>query len=71
MAFITTNARGEQSILSKLAHGFAEGFMHFMERQSRQEEVARLEAKTDAELAAMGITREGIVRHVFRDRFYC
>ena len=70
MAFMTTAQRGEHSILSRLYHGFAEGIVNYMERQSRQDTIARLEAKSDAELAAMGITREGIVQHVFRDRFY-
>ncbi|KFE36395.1 hypothetical protein [Thioclava atlantica] len=68
MAFITADHRhaDHQSFGQRLAAAFT----RFMERQSRQEEIARLEAKTDAQLAAMGLTRDGIVRHVFRDRFY-
>jgi len=38
--------------------------------RSRSEEVARLNAKSDAELARMGLRREDIVRHVFRDILY-
>ncbi|WP_417807597.1 hypothetical protein [Thioclava sp.] len=70
MAFITTNARGEHSILRKLISGLAEGITNYMEYHSRQDIIARLEAKSDSELAAMGITRDGIVQHVFRDRFH-
>ncbi|KEO59232.1 hypothetical protein [Thioclava indica] len=70
MAFITANAHGEQSFLRKLISGLAEGITNYMEYHSRQDVIARLEAKSDAELAAMGITRDGIVQHVFRDRFY-
>ena len=34
------------------------------------EEYARLNAKTDEELEAMGLTRETIVQHVFADRMW-
>lgn len=48
----------------------ATGFAIYMERSSRQAEVAALEAKTDAELKALGLRRDEIVRYVFRDMFY-
>jgi len=38
--------------------------------QQRLEQVERLQAKTDAELAAMDMKREDIVHHVFRDLFW-
>ncbi len=40
------------------------------ERRYRQrtETIASLRAKSDAELASMGLTREGIVTHVFAAR---
>ena len=44
--------------------------MRIAETQSRSDRIAALEAKTDAELAAMGIERDQILHHVFRDRFY-
>ncbi len=37
---------------------------------SRRNRIEALEAKTDAELARMGIRREDIPYHVFRDLFY-
>lgn len=40
----------------------------YFDRLSRGDVVRRLQAKSDAELAAMGLTRETIVAHVFRDR---
>lgn len=40
-----------------------------MEKHSRLDEVRRLEAMSDAELAARGILREAIVPYVFRDKF--
>lgn len=36
--------------------------------RQRTEQIARLRAKTDAELAAMGLTREDILLHVFANR---
>ena len=38
-----------------------------MDARSRQDKIAALEAKTDEELAQMGISRDRIVQHVFRD----
>lgn len=40
------------------------------ERRARLDELARLEALSDAELAAQGLTRARIVQHVFRDKMY-
>lgn len=41
-----------------------------MNRLSRADRVAGYEAMTDADLARMGLTRDGIVAHVFRDKFH-
>ncbi|KEO56456.1 hypothetical protein [Thioclava pacifica] len=70
MAFITTAGQSGQSVFARAVHGIAEGLVTYMERQSRQSQIQRLEAKSDAELAAMGLSRDRIVAHVFRDRFY-
>ncbi|KGJ03724.1 hypothetical protein SAMN04487972_11750 [Paracoccus halophilus] len=40
----------------------------YMTAQSRHQQVAALDAKSDEELARMGITRDRIVHYVFRDR---
>lgn len=37
---------------------------------SRRNQIEALEAKSDAQLARMGIRREDIAYHVFRDLFY-
>ena len=37
---------------------------------SRRHLIEALEAKTDAELAALGIRRDQIAQHVYRDLFY-
>ncbi|MCV2867497.1 DUF1127 domain-containing protein [Defluviimonas sp. WL0002] len=36
----------------------------------RMEAIRRVNAMTDEQLAAKGLTREGEVRRIFRDRFY-
>lgn len=38
------------------------------ESMSRRDEILRLSALSDAELGRMGLKREDIVAHVFRDR---
>ena len=49
--------------------GLRDGFRAWVESRSRMAEIARLNAKSDAELLAMGLKREDIPRHVFRDLF--
>lgn len=58
------------SFLSTLAAPFialGNGLVALGEASSRQDEVKRLNALSDAELAKLGIDREGIVLYVFRD----
>ncbi|WP_421702887.1 hypothetical protein [Aliiroseovarius sp.] len=45
-------------------------FITVMEQNSRVQLVERLNAKSDAELAKIGIERDEIVHHVFRDLYY-
>ena len=51
-----------------------ERMVHVMDRQahvmSRRDLIEALEAKTDKELAALGIRRDQIAHYVFRDLFY-
>lgn len=51
---------------------FSKAMSRYIEARSRHTEIAALEAKSDAELAQMGIARDRIVQHVFRDVIgYC
>ena len=43
----------------------------YLERHSRAGELERLDAKSDEELGAMGVSRARLAYHVYRDRFYC
>jgi len=47
---------------------FGRAFGAYLDRQSRYHIVQRLNAMSDQELAAMGISRDRIVYYVFRDR---
>ncbi len=38
--------------------------------RSRRDRIVALEARSDAELAQMGLNREDIAHHVFRDLYY-
>jgi hypothetical protein len=38
--------------------------------ESRLREIERLQAKSDGELANLGLSRDRIVHHVFRDIYY-
>ena len=42
----------------------------YIEAESRRDQIMALTALSDDELAERGITREGIVQHVFADRLY-
>ncbi len=41
------------------------------EASSRIHQIQALEAKSDEELAEMGLRRDQIVHHVFKDLYYC
>ncbi|GAB4258762.1 MAG: hypothetical protein Kow0013_00870 [Pararhodobacter sp.] len=47
-----------------------QGFNAYVEARSRRDQIERLTAMSDAELAKLGIRRDQIVHHVFRDRFH-
>lgn len=54
------------TILSRMG----QGYLTWLDLRSRRERIERLHALSDAELAALGLTRDQIVMHVFRDRLY-
>ncbi|MCB1330680.1 MAG: DUF1127 domain-containing protein [Maritimibacter sp.] len=45
-------------------------FVDYAEAQGRSDRIMKLQALSDEELAARGLTRDGIVRHVFADKLY-
>ncbi|WP_341365754.1 DUF1127 domain-containing protein [Yoonia sp. BS5-3] len=55
-------------------HTMMDKLGHFMDRliiaQNRTETVEKLQALSDAELAEIGLSRDDIFRHVYRDIYY-
>lgn len=78
MATQSTNLTQAQSetrarLMARVDAFFAalgQGMNAYMHRKSRMDEIEALNAKSDAELAEIGITRDDIPRYVFRDTFY-
>lgn len=70
MAYISVPTLGttirEQA--DRLFARLGQGFNAYLELRSRRDRIERLMEMTDAELAARGLTRDGIVQYVFRDK---
>ncbi|MCC5999297.1 MAG: hypothetical protein JJU19_00330 [Pararhodobacter sp.] len=70
MAYITSGSAPAtfrqitDTMLSRLGHGLEV----YADRRARRAQVEFYESLNDAELAARGISRDDIVRHVFRDK---
>ncbi|TCO73073.1 DUF1127 domain-containing protein [Rhodovulum euryhalinum] len=41
-----------------------------MENHPHTRQIERLNALSDEDLAARGLTRQDVIRHIFRDRYY-
>lgn len=70
MAFMDYAQASAQPRSRGLLSGILSFFSSLAAAQSRVEEVERLTAKSDDELARMGLKREDIARYVFRDILY-
>lgn len=73
MADITSHSvayGGFRATLDRVFSSIGESMNTYMETKSRRPQVDALEAKTDEELAQLGIKRENIALHVFRDVLY-
>ena len=67
MALAHTYEEKRTGILISLIDGLSRGFGYVAEANSRAREFDRLNAMSDAALAAKGLKRDDIARHVFRD----
>lgn len=56
--------------MNKFFAGIGNSLVKYSERHSRADQIERLRAKSDEELAGMGLSRDRIVHHVFRDVIY-
>ena len=73
MAHPTTESSFAPGLRARLDAFFAtigQGMNAYMESRSRMHQINRLNALSDEELAEMGLKRDEIPRHVFRDIFY-
>lgn len=72
MAYIRTHAHHAHhdgpGIFARMGNAVTSWFVAVMESSSRFDQIERLQRKSDAELAQLGLRRDEIVRHVFRDR---
>ncbi len=59
-----------RELFSRFLNGLGQGLDAYMTARSRMHQIEKLNAKSDAELAAMGLKRDEIPRHVFRDILY-
>lgn len=60
----------EEGLLARIDAFFValgQGVNAYRMRESRMAEIRRLNAKSDAELLALGVTRDTIPQYVFRD----
>jgi uncharacterized protein YjiS (DUF1127 family) len=76
MTNITANAPAAHGQISKVARSVAsffraisQGLVAFGQAKARADEINELNAMTDKKLASLGLRREDIARHVFRDLF--
>jgi len=69
MAFITDIPAGRsvRTALTTLGVALTDGFIAFGRARARSDEIEALMALSDDDLAARGLTRDEIVRHVYRD----
>ncbi|WP_322866402.1 hypothetical protein U5922_009455 [Aquicoccus sp. G2-2] len=65
-SFSESARSGYQRVLASIVRGFG----NYARVRSRRDRIEALQAKTDAELATLGIKRDDIISYVFRDLFY-
>ncbi|WP_417628908.1 hypothetical protein [Pararhodobacter aggregans] len=70
MAFITTTdfSPRMRAQIDRFFASLGQGFNAYLEARTRRDQIERLQMLSDAQLAEMGISRDRIVHHVFRDR---
>ena len=65
-----TPTSGLRTSIQSFRASLAIAFTAYLERRTRTDEIERLNALSDEQLSKMGLRREDIARHVFRDLFY-
>lgn len=66
-SMVDEDTRPAKPARTRLGRALRRGMARSFHIESRRDQIAMLGQKTDAELAALGLRRDQIVRHVFRD----
>ncbi|WP_376873722.1 hypothetical protein [Albirhodobacter sp. R86504] len=70
VSYTASNTASGNSFWASLKSAIVVGLDIYMTRHSRTREIERLNALSDEKLAELGVKRDDIVYHVFRDQFY-
>lgn len=70
MALTTTDAGHAPLSISSIFSALGRALIRAAENNPRMKQVARLNETSDAELAEQGLSREEVLHHIFRDRYY-
>ena len=72
MAFYTDTieSRINTPVRTAIRGAISQFFTRLIAAQNRSTDVHRMQSLSDAELAKMGLDRDDIVRHVYRDIYY-
>ena len=71
MAYTITHFAPEtRSRVDAFFNRFGQGMNAYLEGRARSAQIEALEARSDDELARMGLTRDRILAHVFRDTYW-
>jgi uncharacterized protein YjiS (DUF1127 family) len=70
MADITTFSTPRRNLVVQAFASFYDALIGIAESNARVQQVERLQAMSDEDLAARGLRRADIARHVYRDIFY-
>ncbi len=70
MAQTLTSDTQRKPFITRFFAGFGHALIASMEANSRLRTIRHLQAKSDEELADIGLKRDDIVRHVYGDMFY-
>lgn len=67
---LNDHPRSLRSGLDRVKAALGRGFDAYVRAASRSDRIEALQAKTDAELASLGLSRDQIVQYVFRDKMH-
>ena len=70
MTTYSTEISAPKGLFSRILDGLINAAERHARATSRRDLIEALQAKTDEELATLGLRRDQIAQHVYRDLFY-